>query len=166
MGEGVTVAVALGSNLGDRASHLDHAVRRLAVLLAHLRVSRYVETEPVDVIGAQGRFLNAAAVAAWDGPPRTLLARLLGVERERGRRRPHRGAARTLDLDLILFGDCVLDEAGLTLPHPRFRERRFVLEPLCEVGPDLRDPVTGLTVRELLGRLPGGSDVQPGAPHR
>ena len=148
------VAVALGSNLGDRAAHLDHAVARLRALLSNLRVSRYLETDPVDVVGAQGPFLNAAAVAEWTGSPRALLAHLLRVERERHRRRPHRGAARTLDLDLILFGDRVVHEAGLRLPHPRFRERRFVLEPLCDVGPDLRDPVTGLTVRELFERLP------------
>ena len=78
--------------------------------------------------------------------PRALLDALLAIERERGRERPYPNAPRTLDLDLILFGDAVIDEPGLVVPHPRFRERRFVLEPLAEIAPDLVDPVSGLTV--------------------
>jgi 2-amino-4-hydroxy-6-hydroxymethyldihydropteridine diphosphokinase len=150
----VPVAVALGSNVGDRRGHLDHAVRSLRTLLADLRISAYIETEPVGVVGPQPAFLNAAAAGLFDGTARDLLADLLRIERERGRERPHPGAARTLDLDLVLFGAEVIDQADLVVPHPRFRERRFVLEPLSEVAPDWRDPVTGFTVRELLGRLP------------
>jgi 2-amino-4-hydroxy-6-hydroxymethyldihydropteridine diphosphokinase len=149
----VPAAVALGSNVGDRRGHLDHAVRSLQSLLADLRVSAYIETDPIDVVGLQGRFLNAAATGRFDGSARTLLRDLLDIERARGRERPHRGAARTLDLDLVLFGEELLDEEGLVVPHPRFRERRFVLEPLAEIAPGWRDPVTGLTVRELLARL-------------
>jgi 2-amino-4-hydroxy-6-hydroxymethyldihydropteridine diphosphokinase len=81
-----------------------------------------------------------------------MLDLLLDVERRLGRARPFPGAARTLDLDLILFGDSVIDEPGLVVPHPRFRDRLFVLEPLVEVAPAWRDPVTGLTVAELLER--------------
>ena len=99
------------------------------------------------------RFLNAAATGVFDGTAAELLAALLGVERERGRERPHPGASRTLDLDLIFFGDDRVETPDLIVPHPRFRERRFVLEPLAEVAPDWRDPVTGLTVRDLLARL-------------
>ena len=147
------VGIALGSNLGDRRFHLDSAVASLGVILADLRVSSVFETEPVDVVGRQGPFLNAAVAGSFDGSAGELLTALLALEREHGRERPHMGAARTLDLDLIFFGEERVEEPGLVVPHPRFRERRFVLEPLAEVAPDWRDPVTGLTVRELLSRL-------------
>ena len=125
---------------------------RLGELLDHLRVSAFVETTPVDV-PPQPNFLNAVATGMSAADSRTLLGRLLTIEGERGRTRTSAGAPRTLDLDLILVGDEVVESAGLTLPHPRFRERRFVLEPLCEIAPDTRDPVTGLSARELLERL-------------
>lgn len=144
-----TVAVALGSNLGDRAAHLDYAVGRLRIVLDKLAVSRYYETAPVDVPVAADRFLNAAATGDTTLSARELLAALLAIERERGRERPFTNAPRTLDLDLILFGDSVIDEPGLVVPHPRFRDRRFVLEPLAEIAPRWRDPVTGKTVEEL-----------------
>ena len=143
-------AVALGSNLGDRSAHLDFARRRLAVLLQNCRFSSIFETAPVDVPGPSSPFLNAAAVGDVTCSPRELLEGLLAIERERGRERPFTNAPRTLDLDLILFGDLVVAEPGLRVPHPRFRERRFVLEPLAEVAPDMIDPVTGRTVREIL----------------
>jgi 2-amino-4-hydroxy-6-hydroxymethyldihydropteridine diphosphokinase len=149
----VTAAVALGSNLGDRRAHLEFAVARLSGILGNLRVSSLHETEPVGVPDPQPPFLNAAAVGETSGSAGQLLAALLGIEQERGRERPFPGARRTLDLDLVLFGDLVLEEPGLIVPHPRFRERRFVLEPLCEVAPQLRDPVTGETIAALLGRL-------------
>jgi 2-amino-4-hydroxy-6-hydroxymethyldihydropteridine diphosphokinase len=84
---------------------------------------------------------------------RALLDALLGIEREFGRERPFHGAPRTLDLDLVLFGEAIIDEPGLHVPHPRFRSRFFVLGPLAEVAPELRDPVTGLSVGELLRNL-------------
>jgi 2-amino-4-hydroxy-6-hydroxymethyldihydropteridine diphosphokinase len=147
------VAVALGSNLGDRQAHLDAAVAGLRSFLSNLRVSRAYDTEPVGMVGPQPRFLNAAATGAFVGTAGELLVELLGLERERGRRRPDPGGSRTLDLDLILFGDERVETPDLVVPHPRFRERRFVLEPLAEVAPDWRDPVSGLTVRDLLARL-------------
>ena len=156
----VTAAVALGSNLGDRRSHLEFAVARLAAVLDNLRVSSFHETEPVGVPDAQPPFLNAAAVGAAEVPARELLAALLDIERERGRERPFPGARRTLDLDLILFGDLVVWEPDLIVPHPRFRRRRFVLEPLSEIAPQLHDPVTGETVVALLRRL--GPSPPPG----
>jgi 2-amino-4-hydroxy-6-hydroxymethyldihydropteridine diphosphokinase len=149
----ITAAVALGSNLGDRRAHLDFAVSRLRSVFTNLRVSRYYETDPVDLTGAQPRFLNAAAVGSTEAPPGDLLHALLSMEAERGRERPHPGAARTLDLDLVLYGNLVLNEPELVVPHPRFRERRFVLEPLAEIASELVDPVTGSTVGELLGKL-------------
>jgi 2-amino-4-hydroxy-6-hydroxymethyldihydropteridine diphosphokinase len=148
------VAIALGSNLGDRASHLACALDRLRTVLPDLRASRFVDTEPVGV-GAQPVFLNAAAAGTTRLSPRELLQFMLAVEQERGRKRPFTGAPRTLDLDLVLYADSIVAEPGLTVPHPRFRDRAFVLGPLAEVAPDMRDPVTGLTVRELWHRIRG-----------
>ncbi|HJZ76711.1 MAG TPA: 2-amino-4-hydroxy-6-hydroxymethyldihydropteridine diphosphokinase [Vicinamibacterales bacterium] len=147
------VAVALGSNLGDRRAHLDFAVAKLRALLRHVAVSTYHETVPVGVTGPQPRYLNAAAVGDTTLEAHPLLDALLAIEGLRGRDRPHPNAPRTLDLDLILYGSRVIDAPGLIVPHPRFRERRFVLEPLAEVAPELRDPVTGKTVAELLAAL-------------
>jgi 2-amino-4-hydroxy-6-hydroxymethyldihydropteridine diphosphokinase len=147
------VAIALGSNLGNRHAHLEFASGRLRSLLDHFKRSSIHETDPVGVPGDQPRFLNAVAVGETTLDARALLGELLTIEREAGRERPYAGAARTLDLDLILFGDGIIDEPQLTVPHPRFRERRFVLEPLVEIAPGLQDPVTGRTVVELLGEL-------------
>jgi 2-amino-4-hydroxy-6-hydroxymethyldihydropteridine diphosphokinase len=144
------VAIAIGSNLGDRESHLDFACSRLRELLSDLRASSSRETEPVGVPGHQPPFLNAALVGTTSMTPREVLAELIAIESDRGRDRPFPGAARTLDLDLVLLGDLIVDEPGLIVPHPRFRDRKFVLEPLAEIAPGLRDPVTGKTVRELL----------------
>ncbi len=143
-------AIALGSNLGDRQAHLDHAVTRLHQLLRGLTVSQYRDTAPVQMRGPQRLVLNAAAVGDTALSAREVLDALLAIERERDRERPFPHAPRTLDLDLILFGDLVIDEPGLVVPHPRFRERRFVLEPLAEIAPQLVDPVSGSTIRELL----------------
>jgi 2-amino-4-hydroxy-6-hydroxymethyldihydropteridine diphosphokinase len=147
------VAVALGSNLGPREAHLQHAVVRLRSVLNQLQVSAFLETAPEGVPDDQPPFLNGAVVG-WSGDePRFLLDALQAIELERGRKRPFPGAARSLDLDLILVGDLVVSAPPLVLPHPRFRERRFVLSPLAEIAPDLVDPVTGQTVRELLDKL-------------
>jgi 2-amino-4-hydroxy-6-hydroxymethyldihydropteridine diphosphokinase len=147
------VAVALGSNLGDRRAHLAFAIARLQTILTDCRVSTWYETVPAGTHVAQPMYLNAAAVGSTTLGARELLETLLDIEQERGRTRPHPNAARTLDLDLVLFGDAVISEPGLVVPHPRFRERRFVLEPLAEIAPDLVDPVTGASVRALLDDL-------------
>lgn len=149
-----TVAVALGSNLGGRGTHLTFAVARLEHVLADVRVSGFVDTDPEH--GVDGpRFLNGALVGTSTTPPEALLSTLLGIERERGRVRSRVGAPRTLDLDLLLVGDLIVDSEVLQLPHPRFRSRRFVLGPLSEIAPGLVDPVTGKTVSELLRLLSG-----------
>ena len=148
------VAVALGSNLGDRRAHLDFAVAKLRSLLRHVAVSRYHDTVPVGITGPQPLYLNAAATGETTLSARDLLDALLAIEAARGRERPYPNAPRTLDLDLILYGGLVINGPDLSVPHPRFRERRFVLEPLCEIAPEAVDPVTGRTIRELLADAP------------
>jgi 2-amino-4-hydroxy-6-hydroxymethyldihydropteridine diphosphokinase len=150
----VRVAIALGSNLGDRERHFESARARLFSLLANFRMSTVRETEPVGVSDRQPPFLNAAAVGDTQLSADELFQALRDIEAAAGRERPFPGAPRTLDLDLILFGTAIRNQPSLTIPHPRFRERRFVLEPLAEIAPELRDPVTSLTVAELLARLP------------
>ena len=152
-------AIALGSNLGDRRANLAYAVGRLESVLTGVRVSSCYETTPVGVSDPQPQFLNAALVGRTAESPQFLLKLLLDIERERGRERPYPAAPRTLDLDLILLGDAIIDAPGLVVPHPRFRERPFVLEPLAEIAPDLRDPVTGRTITELFR-----SAIEPGNP--
>jgi len=147
------VAIALGSNLGDREAHLRGAIEALASAFSNLRVSSFYETDPVDVPGSQPMFLNAAATGESDLSARAVLEALQAVEQRFRRERPYVGAPRTIDLDLILYGDSVINTPGLTVPHPRFRERRFVLEPLAEIAADWVDPVTGKTIRDLLDVL-------------
>jgi 2-amino-4-hydroxy-6-hydroxymethyldihydropteridine diphosphokinase len=151
-GAAVIAAVALGSNLGDREAHLRFAFEHLAGLLRPLRRSSLYETTPVGTSGPP--FLNAAAVGETQLEAHDLLSALLVLEAERGRERPFRGAPRTLDLDLVLYGDRVVDAPGLVIPHPRFRERRFVLQPLAEIAPRLIDPVTNRSVQQLLELMP------------
>jgi 2-amino-4-hydroxy-6-hydroxymethyldihydropteridine diphosphokinase len=144
------VALALGSNLGDRRAHLAWAVDRLSTLLQDCRSSSFIETEPVGVPDAQPPYLNAAAIGTTRLEPHALLAALMVLEQERGRIRTSFRGARTLDLDLILYGDVIIADATLTIPHPRFRERQFVLEPLASIAPEWIDPITGQTMRQLL----------------
>lgn len=132
-------------------------MHRLSEVLSDIACSDIVETDPEgpdgEVLAGEPLFLNAVVTGTTTLRARDLLNELLSVEREFGRERPHPGAARTLDLDLILFAADVIDEPGLQVPHPRFRTRFFVLGPLAEIAPDLVDPVTGLRVGELLKRL-------------
>ena len=127
------VAIALGSNLGDRQAHLAYAIERLREFLTNVRVSSIHETAPEGVDGPQPDYLNAVVSGDTALRPLALLQRLLAIERERGRTRPSLRASRTLDLDLILYGDEAIDTPELTVPHPRYKERKFVTEPLSEV---------------------------------
>jgi len=144
----VTLAyVGLGSNLGDRET----AIRRAAELVGARRLSSIRETEPWG-FEAQPRFLNAVAEVETELESRPFLERLLAVERELGRvREGPRYGPRTIDLDLLLYGDRVVEEPGLEVPHPRLRERLFVLEPLAELAPGLEIPGNGTVLAALAG---------------
>lgn len=149
------VVIGFGSNLGDRSTAIRQAADRIAALLASFRLSSIIETAPVgEGLENDPPYLNAVGVGESGLSPRELFDRLREIESAAGRTRPYPGAPRTLDLDLILAGNWVVEEPDLQVPHPRFRERRFVLEPLAALEPDLRDPVTGLTIQELLNMLP------------
>jgi 2-amino-4-hydroxy-6-hydroxymethyldihydropteridine diphosphokinase len=151
----MNVVVALGSNLGDRRANLEYALGRLRVLLRPLRVSSVIETAPFDVPDDQPPYLNAVVVGETSLEPETLMAELQAIEQARGRERRSFRAARTLDVDLILYGDRIVATQGLEIPHPRFRDREFVLGPLAELAPNMIDPVTNLTMAELLTKVKG-----------
>lgn len=147
------VALALGSNLGDRGRHLDFGRRELARSLAGMRCSAVYETEPREM-PEQPPFLNACCVGATTLDPEALLARCKEVERRAGR--PAGGpryGPRVLDVDVLLFGDRVIEGPGIRVPHPRLEERPFVLVPLAEVAPGWVHPVAGVTVAELARRV-------------
>jgi 2-amino-4-hydroxy-6-hydroxymethyldihydropteridine diphosphokinase len=145
--------VGLGANLGDRGETLDRAVSLLAGTkgVEVLAVSELRETDPVGVLD-QPRFLNGAVAVETTLFPRGLLDALLAIERSLGRERVERWGPRTIDLDLLLYGDEIVDEPGLRVPHPRLHERRFALEPLAELDPELVIPGRG-RVSELLAAL-------------
>ena len=145
----MTVAyVGLGSNLGDREATIRRAIAALPGVLA---VSELRETDPVGVT-EQPAFLNGAAALDTELSPRDVLDTLLAIERQLGRERRERWGPRTIDLDLLLYGGETVDEPGLTVPHPRLHERRFALEPLADLDPELVVPGRG-RVADLLAEL-------------
>jgi 2-amino-4-hydroxy-6-hydroxymethyldihydropteridine diphosphokinase len=151
-------AIALGSNLdskfGDRAANLLEAVARVKTLGGVRAVSSFYDTEPVGYL-SQPRFLNAALLLETELTPPELMRGLLEVERAMGRERVGAVAKgpRVIDLDLLLYGDVVMESEELTLPHPALGERRFVLEPLGEIATEMMHPVLGVTVGEMLRRV-------------
>lgn len=156
----VTAYVGLGSNLGDREGILRSAADAIAALrgISGVRVSALRETAPWgDDSRGQPLYLNGVLEIRTELPPEDLLRSLQEIEDRFGRARPYRGAPRTLDLDLLLYGDRVIRTPNLEVPHPRLAERRFVLEPLSELAPDLAVPPSGVPVRSLLAALPGSS---------
>ena len=162
----VRAYVGMGSNLGDRAGNLLLGVRgMLSAGLRVLRLSSVYETEPVGVEGEQPAYLNMAAELGAPLPrPEELLARLLKVEYALGRRRTRALAPRTLDLDLLLYGDELRETEPLTLPHPRLHQRRFVLAPLAELIPAARHPTLGTAFARLLAATPDRPYVKLWAP--
>jgi 2-amino-4-hydroxy-6-hydroxymethyldihydropteridine diphosphokinase len=148
-----TVYLSLGSNLGDRIANLQAAIGHLGELGAVAARSSLYETEPVDVT-CQPWFVNCVIALETELTPKQLLSRALAIERKLGRRRDQSKGPRTVDIDILLFGNCVVDTPALTIPHPAMRQRRFVLEPLAEIEPDVLHPVFKKTVREMLNALP------------
>jgi 2-amino-4-hydroxy-6-hydroxymethyldihydropteridine diphosphokinase len=143
--------------LGDRRGIILHAADDVGLLLSAFVLSPIIETSPVGPgLERDPPYLNAVGVGYSAESSRSLLDGLRGIEDRSGRMRSRVGAPRTLDLDLILAGDDVVEEPDLRVPHPRFRERQFVLEPLAAIAPDLRDPVTGRSIEDLWQRLREG----------
>lgn len=149
--------------MGDRQKNLHDAIARLESMGHVLKISSFYETEPVE-FNRQAWFLNCAAAIETEKAPHELMAGLLEIEQDLGRRRTRRKGPRTIDIDIVLFGEMVLNSAALVVPHPAMHQRRFVLKPLAEIAPEARHPVLKKTVRELLAELPAGQVVKkPGA---
>jgi 2-amino-4-hydroxy-6-hydroxymethyldihydropteridine diphosphokinase len=153
------VYLSLGSNLGDRETHLRDAIAHLPTEGCVMSVSSFYETEPVE-FADQAWFLNCAVALETTRTPEQLMAAMLNIEHEMGRQRIQKKGPRIIDIDILLFGDLILDSPPLTIPHPAMHDRRFVLQPLAEIAPAVQHPVLKKTVRELLDALPAGQTVR------
>lgn len=152
----VLAFIALGANLGDREANLRAALAKLAATPGvHVeRVSKLLDNPAIGGPSGSPPFLNAVAAVETALPPHALLGRLLEIEKQMGRVRSERNAPRPIDLDLILYADEVIDTPELTVPHPRMHERRFVMQPLAEIAPDLVHPTLGRRIDGLLLAMP------------
>ena len=153
--------MSLGSNLGDRAAHLSEAIRKLSDFGAVTNCSSIYQTEPVEVTN-QPEFLNCAIELETTLDPQQILHAILKIELEMGRDRntqPPKGP-RTIDIDLLLAGNAIINTPQLVVPHPAMQTRRFVLEPLAEISPQAIHPLLHLTIQELVDQLPAGQAVR------
>jgi 2-amino-4-hydroxy-6-hydroxymethyldihydropteridine diphosphokinase len=151
--------LSLGSNVGNREAQLRDARAKLATLGRVVEESSFYETEPVEYT-QQPWFLNCALALETSKTPQQLMDEILRIEEEMGRRRLQKKGPRSIDIDILLFEDTILDSKGLTVPHPFMHQRRFVLEPLAEIEPELLHPVLKKTIRELRDALPPGQAVR------
>src|SRR4051812_17441872 len=147
-----SVYLSLGSNLGNRNANLEEAISRLQELGRVAATSSFYETEPVEVT-TQPWFCNCAVQLDTGKMPKQLLHGILALEREMGRKRTQNKGPRNIDIDILLFGNSIVETKGLTIPHPGLHQRRFVLEPLAEIAPEMRHPVFKKTIRELRDAL-------------
>jgi 2-amino-4-hydroxy-6-hydroxymethyldihydropteridine diphosphokinase len=153
------VYLSLGSNVGNRNAQLREAQARLGAEGRVVATSSFYETEPVEFTD-QPWFLNCAIALETSATPQQLIEAILGIEKEMGRQRLQNKGPRTIDIDILLFGDTILDSPKLTIPHPAMHHRRFVLEPLAEIAPEVLHPVLKKTIRELRDALPPGQVVR------
>lgn len=153
------VSLGLGSNAGDKRGYLRRALGLLESDCRVLAASSFYSTEPVGYL-EQDWFLNCAARVETERSPHELLELIRGIENQLGRVRTIANGPRTIDIDILLFDNLVIDSGGLTIPHPRMHERGFVLRPLAEIAAEVVHPVLGVTIGELLGKLPARHRVE------
>ena len=151
--------LSLGSNMGDRETHLHEAIARLQSEGRVVSVSSFYETEPVEFT-EQAWFLNCALTLETTRTPQQVMSAILTIEQEMGRQRIQKKGPRMIDIDILLFSDQIIDSPDLTVPHPAMQNRRFVLEPLAEIAQGVRHPVLKKTIRESLDALPAGQTVR------